>query len=332
MRPTISAIVPVFNGRRYLPQAVESVQLQSLPPAELIVVDDGSTDDSLAALAGLGSGLPLRVLRQSNAGQSAARNRGAEAARGDFLAFLDQDDAWHPQHLQTLAAALAGRPEAGWAYSDFDEMDSNGNLVTHRFLAEHGLQHPKTSLYACVAADLMVLPSASLLRKSAFSAVGGFDEALSGYEDDDLFVRVFRAGWTHVYVPQALVRFRVHGDSSSASERFLASRLRFARKLQGLLPDDRRMRRYYMRDGIAPRFFNSSLDDYVRACAARDWPTARLSYAALRQFAALRQAGARLRWKLSWLRQPRLFHLLVALNDRLPRPLRFVRNPMITLR
>ena len=77
----------------------------------------------------------------------------------------------------------------------------------------------------------MVLPSASVLRRSMFEQVGGFDEELCGYEDDDLFVRCFRAGWGHRFISQSLTRFRIHGDSSSSSPRFIASRLRHAEKL-----------------------------------------------------------------------------------------------------
>lgn len=329
----VSVILPVFNGRRFLLGAVRSVLAQSLPPCELIVVDDGSTDGSLGELEGLPPGpVPVRVLRQANAGQSAARNLAARQAEGEYLAFIDQDDQWHPQHLEHLVAPLEADPAVGWVYSDFDEMDIDGNLVTHAFLRVHGVRHPKQSIFECVASDLMVLPSASVLRRAAFEQAGGFDEALSGYEDDDLFVRFFRLGWEHVFVNRALLRFRIHSNGSSTSRRFIDSRLRYAEKLAAILPDDPRMCRYYVPDGIAPRFFLTSLDDYVRACSARDWEGARLALHAVNHFAGLRRQGVRLRWKLLWIQRPRLFRLLVAFNDRLPYRTRFVRNPTVTLR
>ena len=312
---------------------MRSVLAQSLQPCELIVIDDGSTDGSLEELENLPPApFPVRVLRQANAGQSAARNAAAREATGNYLAFIDQDDQWHPRHLEELIAPLAADPDAGWAYCDFDEMDLEGNLVTRAFLLTLGVSHPKQTIYDCVAGDLMVLPSASVLRRTAFEAAGGFDETLSGYEDDDLFVRFFRLGWGHVFVDRPLLRFRVHNTSSSASPRFLESRMRYAAKLVSILPDDSRMFRYYVSKAIAPRFFLTSLDDYVRACSLRDWPGARLSLETVNHFASLRRRSLRLRWKLLWIQSPRLFRFLIALNDRLPYGARFMRNPTVTLR
>jgi glycosyltransferase involved in cell wall biosynthesis len=313
--------------------AVASVLAQTLPPAELIVVDDGSTDGSLDALKNLPTiPFPFRVLRQANAGQSAARNAAAREAIGEYIAFLDQDDHWHPQHLEELVAPLAADPEVGWAYCDFDEMDLSGHLVTRAFLKTQGVPHPKRSIYDCVAGDLMVLPSASVLRSTAFAAAGGFDETLSGYEDDDLFVRFFRLGFEHVFVPRPLLRFRVHATGCSASERFLESRVRYAAKLMAILPDDSRMFRYYVSKAIAPRFFLTSLDDYVRACSARDWDGARRTLLTVNHFAALRRTSLRLRLKLLLIQKPHIFRFLLALNDRLPRWTKLNRNPTITLR
>jgi glycosyltransferase involved in cell wall biosynthesis len=333
MRPRISAILPVFNGRRFLLGAVRSVLAQSLPPCELIVVDDGSTDGSLEELDTLPPApFPVRVLRQANAGQSAARNAAAREATGEYLAFLDQDDAWYPRHLEELVAPLAADPAVGWAYCDFDEMDLDGHLVTRAFMRAQGVDHPKRTIYDCVSGDLMVLPSASVMRRAAFEQAGGFDESLCGYEDDDLFVRFFRLGWDHVFVDRPLLRFRIHTTGSSTSPRFLDSRLRYAAKLTAILPDDSRMLRYYVSEAIAPRFFLTSLDDYVRACSARDWEGARLALASVNHFAALRRQSPRLRWKLLWIQRPRLFRLLLAFNDRLPFRTRFIRNPNVTLR
>lgn len=329
---SVSVVLPVYNGARHLSEALESVRRQTAPPTELVVVNDGSTDASAAILAGFSASFAVRLFHQANAGQSAARNRGIREGTGDLVAFLDQDDRWEDDHLEVLAARLAQDARIGWAYSDFDEIDEDGQVVTRGFLAHHGVQHPKSSIHDCVSRDLMVIPSASVLRRAALAEVGGFDEELCGYEDDDLFVRLFRAGWRHAYVGEPSVRFRVHGQSSSASQRFLDSRLRYAAKLAAALPDDPRMQRYYRRDAIAPRFFETCLDDYVRACSARDWEAAARVLPALEHFAGERRPSTRLRWKMLGTRSPRLFRQLMRLNDALPRRFRFVRHPGVTLR
>jgi glycosyltransferase involved in cell wall biosynthesis len=333
MKPAITAILPVFNGRAFLLEAVRSVLAQTLPPVELIVIDDGSVDGSIEELAKVTDApVPIRVLHQSNRGQSAARNLAAREARGEYLAFLDQDDRWYPQHLELLVAPLEANAAAGWSYCDFDEMDLGGNLVTRSFMRSLGLSHPKQTILECVAADLMVLPSASVLRRTSFEEAGGFDEMLSGYEDDDLFVRIFRLGWEHAFVTTPLVRFRIHASGSSASAAFLRSRMRYAAKLEAILPDDPRMLRYYSADAIAPRFFLTTLDDYVRACSARDWPGATAILEVVNHFARKRRSSLRLRWKLLWIQRPRLFRFLIALNERLPYRARFIRNPTLRLR
>jgi glycosyltransferase involved in cell wall biosynthesis len=333
MNPAVTVILPVFNGRRFLREAVDSVLAQTLRPAELLVIDDGSTDGSLDELQSIGNTpFPIRMLRQANQGQSAARNLAAREATGDYLAFLDQDDWWHPQHLELLVAPLVENPTAGWSYSDFDEMDLGGSIVTRSFLRAAGVRHPKNTIMECIANDLMVLPSASVLRRAAFLQSGGFDETLSGYEDDDLFVRFFRLGWEMVFVDKPLLRFRIHASGSSASSRFLRSRVRYAEKLEAILPDDSRMLRYYVSEGLAPRFFLTTLDDYVRCCSARQWDEARAVLAVVNHFAEKRRPGVLLRWKLSWIQNPRVFRFLIALNERLPYRLRFMRNPTLRLR
>ena len=333
MTPTITAVLPVFNGRRFIRSAVQSVLDQTLPPVELIVVDDGSTDGSLEEIEPLtDTPFPIRILRQANQGQSAARNLAAKQAEGEYLAFLDQDDSWDRRHLELLVAPLAANSAAGWSHCDFDEIDFEGHYVTRSFLRTAGIHHPKQTIFDCISGDLMIPPSASVLRRSAFEQAGGFDEALSGYEDDDLFVRFFRMGWETVFIEVPLVRFRVHTRGSSTSPKFIESRVRYAEKLEAMLPDDPRMMRYYSRDAIAPRFFLTTLDDYVRACSARDWESAETILKVVNRFASKRRPSLRLKWKLAWIQNPRVFRFLLTINDRLPHRLRFVGNPTVHLR
>jgi glycosyltransferase involved in cell wall biosynthesis len=327
----VSAILPVFNAGSHLVDSVQSVVNQEQPPDELIVVDDGSDDVSgLAVLETVSAPFPIRVLHQSNAGQSAARNRGAAAARGDLLAFLDQDDIWHPRHLALLCAALVENPDVQWSYGDYDEIDVDGHVVTRAMLRQRQVEHPKVLLSQCVDHDLMVVPSSSVIRRSAFEAIGGFDEALRGYEDDDLYVRAFRAGWGFEFTEEPLTAFRVHATSGSTSIDFAESRLRYSEKLRSEIVDDPRTHRYYYRDFVAPRFFWTSLDDYVRAVSVRDWVTAKRARDAVMRFGRIPLHPARLR--LTLIRNPRVFRFLLRLNDALPARVRPANNPILGLR
>ena len=162
------------------------------------LVHDGSTDGSADLVERFETPFPKRLLRQANDGQSAARNRAAAEATGRYLAFLDHDDIWHPRHLEILVGLLEEDAGLGWAYSNIDEMDNDDGRIVHLGLLRllnPDVEHPKTSVYNMLKADMFIFPSAAVVRRDAFLAVGGFDERLSGYEDDDLFLRLFRAGW-----------------------------------------------------------------------------------------------------------------------------------------
>ena len=265
--PVISAIVPLYNGAPFIEQALRSMLAQTLPPDEIIVVDDGSTDGGGAIVERLARSHPIRLIRQENAGQSAARNLGVELAHGDLIAFLDQDDVWYPDHLAELVKPFLEKRslELGWAYSNLDEINYDGRIVCRSFLETLHTQHPKRDVFACLANDMYVLPSACVMSRKAFLAVDGFDEQLSGYEDDDLFLRLFLAGYDNVYLTKPLSAWRIHNTSSSYSSRMGVSRAAYARKLIAQFPDDPDMTRFYIRDLIAPRFFRSTAVELRKA-------------------------------------------------------------------
>ncbi|TPX03497.1 glycosyltransferase family 2 protein, partial [Schumannella luteola] len=260
---SVSVVVPVYEGTRHLPEALGSVLAQTVPPLEVIVVDDGSTDGSASLVEAFAADHPqlaVRLIRQENRGQSASRNRAAAEAGGELIAFLDQDDRWYPDHLERLAAAFA-KPDVGLAFSDFDEIDGDGHLVVRRFLRSAGIAHPRSSIVDWIASDTMILPSAAMVRASAFHGVGGFSEDLVGYEDDELWIRIFRAGWRSRYVDRPLGVFRIHAGSSSTRSSFRRSRVIFFRRVSAMLPDSVELRRYYTSDVLLPRLVTATLAD-----------------------------------------------------------------------
>jgi glycosyltransferase involved in cell wall biosynthesis len=273
---SIVAIVPLYNGAKWIEQAIASVLSQTRQPDEFIVVDDGSTDDGPAIVEGLAQKHPIKLFRKPNGGQSSARNYGVANSKSDLIALLDQDDAWYPHHLEKLLGPFRherGIP-LGWTYSDIDEIDESGGTIHHNFhdflpvMTRCPNVHPKASLGDCLANNMYILPSASLISRKAFEAVGGFDERLCGYEDDDFFLRLFRAGYRSEYIKDSLSQWRIYATSTSHRPCMAKSRMIYARKLLDW------GRRY-----IAPRFLRCAVLNFAASLEHRDAELFRLSLA-----------------------------------------------------
>jgi glycosyltransferase involved in cell wall biosynthesis len=283
--PTIATVIPVYNGAAYIAEAIKSVFDQSKLPNEVIVVNDGSTDNSAEVLNELSKIYNFRIINCENGGQSAARNLGVEHARSDVIAFLDQDDIWYPEHLEALSAPFSEvrRDNLGWVYSDLDEIDEHGRMVCHGVIARHPhLVHPKVDLNTYLGQDMFMLPSASLILREAYWKIGGFNERLSGYEDDDLFLRLFRAGFNCKYISRPLSKWRIYQKSSSYSARMAISRFAFAQMLIDEYPNEPERSLYYIQDLIAPRFFRSMAFDYRRCVIIGNREQQKVTYAHLK--------------------------------------------------
>jgi glycosyltransferase involved in cell wall biosynthesis len=213
--PLASIIIPTFNCAPLLPRALESVLAQSLGPVEVIVVDDGSTDDTPAVLARYaGRVLPIR---QGNAGLSAARNRGLQRARGALVGFLDADDAYHPEKLARQAAALAARPECGWAYSDcwIEEQGVGERPVLASGRYGYGRRQALEGwLFEALLPGNFIPVHTLLVRRPCLDAAGPFDERLTRMEDFDLLLRL-AARTPAVYLPEPLATYYLQPGSLS---------------------------------------------------------------------------------------------------------------------
>src|SRR5579863_2236308 len=156
---SVVAIIPLYNGAKWIEQAIRSVLTQTLMPDELIVVDDGSTDDGAGAaiVERLRHQYPLiSLLRKPNGGQSSARNFAVAHSTKPLIALLDQDDLWYPHHLERMIGPFRKKSDIplGWVYSNLDEIDESGATVCHAFLDTLGTLHPKHSLAQCVSEDM----------------------------------------------------------------------------------------------------------------------------------------------------------------------------------
>jgi glycosyltransferase involved in cell wall biosynthesis len=271
---SIVAIIPLYNGARWIEGTIRSVFAQTLQPDEFIVVDDGSTDDGagVAIVERLARERPIRLLRKPNGGQSSARNFGIKHSTSALIALLDQDDLWYPGHLATLVKPFrepSGIP-LGWVYSELAEIDESGGMMRHSILNGSPIEHPKRTLLACLSQEMFILPSASLISREAFEAVGGFDERLCGYEDDDLFLRLFRAGYGNIFFGESLSAWRIYAGSTSYTERMAKSRRIYMNKLINLYPDDKHRGLHYRRHCIVPRFLRCNVFAYRQALRIKD--------------------------------------------------------------
>ncbi len=207
----VSVVLPCYNMANYLPDAVESVVAQTFQGWELVIVDDGSTDETPAMIAALQARFPLRriqVVQQVNSGLPAARNAGIEVAGGEYILPLDADDALLPDTLKTLVAALDSQPEIGIAYPDYFKFGLEaGNVFAI-----------PTEEYYNARRPLNGLPYCSLYRKSAWRQAGGYDPEMRGaVEDWEFWLAMLEAGVQAVHVQELLFAYRVRADSQSVT-------------------------------------------------------------------------------------------------------------------
>ena len=182
--PTVSVVIPVFNGARYLRQAIDSVLAQSYGDMELIVVDSGSTDDTPAILREYPSVRWLTLAR--NEGPAKARNYGVHHARGGYVAFLDHDDLWYPQKLALQVSVLKEDLSVGVIYTDQEWVDMDGRTL-QRVECSNWPKGYEKIFYG----GHNVGPSTMMVRKGLLEQVGLFDEELWFLEDKDLLIRLF---------------------------------------------------------------------------------------------------------------------------------------------
>ncbi len=202
----VSVIIPDYNQAHFIRDAIDSVLRQTYNDYEIIVVDDGSTDDSSVVVAEYGD--QVHYIHQPNQGLSAARNTGIAASRGQLIALLDSDDAWLPDYLVTMVTALGANPQAGAAYAGWQYMDSLGRDLPQSSTRVVAPEEFRSTL----AFGNFLVPSGVLVRRQCFDEHGLFDTQLRAVEDRDMWLRIAET-YPVVGVPQVLVRYRTHGEN-----------------------------------------------------------------------------------------------------------------------
>jgi GT2 family glycosyltransferase len=210
MVPQFSVVIPAYNASAFIIKALDSVASQSSVDYEVLLVDDGSTDDTAARVQSWAACHPekrLQLIRQANKGIGGSRNTGLRRATGHFVAFLDADDSWDPAKLERVNTFLGQHPDI--------------DLVCHHEWLDRGNGAPRRLSHGpyCSYEDLLfkgnsISTSATAVRRSTLVAAGGFSEDMSfnGVEDYDLWLRLARNGCRIGYLPEVLGTYRVQGQ------------------------------------------------------------------------------------------------------------------------
>jgi len=199
----VSVVVATYNMGAYLPETLDSILAQDYPDLEIIVVDDGSTDETDAALAPYGDSPRVRVVKQVNQGQATAKNRGIAESRGRYVAFCDADDTWRADKLSLQVPCFAVDERTGVVFSDITHVDSEGNTLPRPEVRRVGGR---------ITADLLVdnfIPfSSAIVERDILIKMGGFDERLAMSIDYELWLRISVDHLFH-YVPEPLMNYRI---------------------------------------------------------------------------------------------------------------------------
>lgn len=230
--PLVSVVIPAWNAAWCVGRAIDSVLAQDFTDFEVIVVDDGSTDDTAGVLAGYGDA--IRVVRQANGGMSSARNAGIRASRGRYVAFLDADDWWLPAKLRRQVELLETSPHVGFASTTARVVDPEGHELNRWECGD--CSEPFIAHLFGSNAGIAGGSSALIVQRELLERTGGYDETLGGAEDADLWMRLAaRGGYACVAEPGVVVLKRP-GSVSRNVEGMRQGALRVMRRNRHLLP------------------------------------------------------------------------------------------------
>jgi glycosyltransferase involved in cell wall biosynthesis len=207
--PSVSVIIPTYNYARFLTEAAESVLGQTFSDLELIIVDDGSTDNTVDVVRPYLSDDRVHYIHQENRGLSAARNRGIRESRGEFIALLDADDVWFPSKIEKQVRLMGESPDVGLVYCKAENVSEKGDA-----LPGVPVPHKENITYKDLMYFPLTNPSCVFIRKRIFDEVGLFDESFTHLEDSNMWIRILRY-YRSAYVDEVLVKIRKHPKSIS---------------------------------------------------------------------------------------------------------------------
>ena len=227
---TFDIIIPAYNAARYLEAAIESVIAQDFEDWRILLVNDGSTDDTASIAAGYAHklGAKMIVITQPNAGLPAARNAALRVATAEFLAILDADDVWLPCRLRESLASLSSKPNAGLSYGLITRINEGGGTLS-TFAGNPAFAEGRIAPYIYMRMVELPCPTVTI-RRSCLATVGEFDETMRATEDRDFWLRV-ALRYEVAFVPKVIAQYRMStGSMSTDLDRMMRAQFRFIDK------------------------------------------------------------------------------------------------------
>lgn len=232
--PKVSVVIPTYNRAHLLSGAINSVLNQTFNDLEIIVIDDGSTDNTRGVLEQYGSG--INYIYQQRGGRGQVRNTGIKAAKGDYIAFLDDDDIWLPEKLEKQVKFLDANPDIGLAHTFVELIDAQGyplKEATKKQLQGYKKAAKTGYTYETMSRSCLMFTSTVIVRKECFDKVGFFDPGLEAFEDWDFYLR-FALEYRIGTILEPLVRFRIH-EAHSTMDEFTRGRIKVSIKHLNML-------------------------------------------------------------------------------------------------
>jgi glycosyltransferase involved in cell wall biosynthesis len=208
---SVSVVIPVYNNEAYIAAAVKSVLSQTLPPTEIIVVDDGSTDSTAAALESLRGS--IKYLYQQNRGEPSARNRGIRESTGEYIAFLDGDDLWHPSKLELQMNYVREHPDCALVYTDMSTFDENG-VIDASVKERLRMSLPSGHIFPALFMTALFGSGSVVFRRECIQKVGYFNEEFLVGCDYEMWLRIARHFEVGA-VDHPLLMYRHHASMST---------------------------------------------------------------------------------------------------------------------
>ncbi len=207
----VSVLIPTYNCGKYIGQAIESVLCQTVPVREILVIDDGSSDNTSEIVKRFDSTNRLRYIQKENTGQAHTRKVGAQMAESDYIAFLDADDIWEPSKIERQMQALEN-PDTHLCFTDISAIDAEGNPAIYERRKSQVLRRGNVLQYIFI--NNFVSHSSLVVEKKFLERIGSFDAALRMGDDWDIVLRLATC-CAFEFVPEKLVRYRIRGNQLS---------------------------------------------------------------------------------------------------------------------